>query len=105
MKKSSTNFLIAVVHRDPSDSNGPLSVDICVKCIYCLLCWCVCRMEKARKEYRAALLWMKDVSEKLHNPDLKDQLANFRKVGVDTDDHHLNVLCCTCMSFWTQYFC
>ena len=40
-------------------------------------------MEKARKAYRAALLWMKDVSEKLHNPDLKDQLSKFRKVVVD----------------------
>lgn len=45
---------------------------------------CMCRMEKTRKEYRAALLWMKDVSEKLHNPDLKDQLSKFRKVIIIT---------------------
>ena len=37
-------------------------------------------LEKARTEYRAALLWMKDVSEKLHNPDYKDQLIRFREV-------------------------
>ena len=37
-------------------------------------------LEKARTEYRAALLWMKDVSEKLHNPDYRDQLIRFREV-------------------------
>lgn len=38
------------------------------------------RLEKARADYRAALLWMKDVSEKLHNPDAREQLARFREV-------------------------
>lgn len=49
-------------------------------------------MEKARKAYRAALLWMKDVSEKLHNPDLKDQLSKFRKVVVDYHHPSLHVV-------------
>jgi len=39
------------------------------------------QLEKARTEYRAALLWMKDVSEKLQNPDYKDQLVKFREVS------------------------
>ena len=38
------------------------------------------RFEKARVDYRAALLWMKDVSEKLHNPDAREQLIKFREV-------------------------
>ena len=38
------------------------------------------RLEKSRVEYRAALLWMKDVSEKLHDPDRRNQLARFREV-------------------------
>ena len=38
------------------------------------------RLEKARGDYRAALLWMKDVSEKLHNPDAREQLTRFREV-------------------------
>ena len=37
-------------------------------------------LEKARTDYRAALLWMKDVSGKLHNPDYRDQLVRFREV-------------------------
>lgn len=37
-------------------------------------------LEKARTEYRAALLWMKKVSEKLQDPDYRDQLAKFREV-------------------------
>ena len=37
-------------------------------------------LEKARTEYRAALLWMKNVSDKLQNPDYSDQLAKFREV-------------------------
>ena len=37
-------------------------------------------LEKARTDYRAALLWMKDVSGKLQNPDYRDQLARFREV-------------------------
>lgn len=41
-------------------------------------------LERARKDYRAALLWMKDVSEKLHNPDAKGQLVRFREVGGRT---------------------
>lgn len=38
------------------------------------------RLEKARVDYRAALLWMKDVSARLHNPDAREQLAKFREV-------------------------
>ena len=38
------------------------------------------RLQKARTEYRAALLWMKDVSEKLQNPDYRNQLYKFREV-------------------------
>ena len=38
------------------------------------------RLEKARTDYRAALLWMKNVSEKLQNPDYYNQLAKFREV-------------------------
>lgn len=37
------------------------------------------RMEKARTEYRAALLWMKDISENL-DPDTHKQLEKFRTV-------------------------
>ena len=37
-------------------------------------------LEKARSEYRAALLWMKDVSMKLQNPDYHNQLTKFREV-------------------------
>ncbi|KAJ8349878.1 hypothetical protein SKAU_G00250080 [Synaphobranchus kaupii] len=37
------------------------------------------RMEKARTEYRGALLWMKDVSQEL-DPDTYKQLDKFRKV-------------------------
>ena len=40
------------------------------------------RLEKARMEYRATLLWMKDVSEKLHNPDYSNQLIRFREVHM-----------------------
>ncbi|MGH0148200.1 UNVERIFIED_CONTAM: hypothetical protein FKN15_043115 [Acipenser sinensis] len=39
------------------------------------------RMEKARTEYRGALLWMKDVSQEL-DPDTYKQLEKFRKVQV-----------------------
>ena len=38
-------------------------------------------MEKARKEHRAALLWLKKESGKLNNPDNSEQLANFRVVS------------------------
>lgn len=41
----------------------------------------VSRMEKARTEYRGALLWMKDVSQEL-DPDTYKQLEKFRKVGA-----------------------
>ncbi len=37
------------------------------------------RMEGARTEYRAALMWMRDVSEEL-DPDTYKQLEKFRKV-------------------------
>uniref|UniRef100_A0A8C5PI72 Islet cell autoantigen 1 like n=1 Tax=Leptobrachium leishanense TaxID=445787 RepID=A0A8C5PI72_9ANUR len=39
------------------------------------------RMEKARTEYRAALLWMKDVSQEL-DPDTYKQMEKFRKVQI-----------------------
>ena len=38
------------------------------------------RMESARVEYRAALLWMKDISKEL-DPDTYKQLEKFRKVN------------------------
>lgn len=38
-------------------------------------------LEKARVDYRAALLWMKDVSQRLHDPDARGQLAKFREVS------------------------
>lgn len=41
----------------------------------------VSHMEKARTEYRGALLWMKDVSQEL-DPDTYKQLEKFRKVNV-----------------------
>ena len=46
------------------------------------LAYSIDNLERARKEYRAALLWMKDVSEKLRNPDAKGQLVRFREVCV-----------------------
>ena len=48
------------------------------------------RLEKARTDYRAALLWMKDVSERLRNPDYQNQLVRFREVGTECN---LCVLC------------
>lgn len=39
------------------------------------------RMEQARTEYRAALLWMKDVSQEL-DPDTLKQMEKFRKVQI-----------------------
>ncbi|KAM4626243.1 islet cell autoantigen 1-like protein isoform 1-T2 [Discoglossus pictus] len=39
------------------------------------------RMEKARTEYRGALLWMKDVSQEL-DPDTYKQMEKFRKVQM-----------------------
>ncbi len=45
------------------------------------------QLEKARTEYRAALLWMRDVSDKLQNPDYKDQLIRFREVRKYTHTH------------------
>jgi hypothetical protein len=37
-------------------------------------------MEKARTDYRGALMWMKNVSQEL-DPDTYKQLEKFRKVG------------------------
>ncbi len=53
-------------------------------------------LEKARTEYRAALLWMKNVSEKLKNPDYRDQLSKFREVrslslSLSDKQQHLSV--------------
>ena len=41
-------------------------------------------MEKARNEYRGALMWMKNVSTEL-DPDTFKQLEKFRKVQVLTN--------------------
>ncbi|MBN3322999.1 ICA1L protein, partial [Atractosteus spatula] len=41
-------------------------------------------MEKARTEYRGALLWMKDVSQEL-DPDTYKQLEKFRKVSRELE--------------------
>lgn len=46
----------------------------------------VSRMEKARTEYRGALLWMKDVSQEL-DPDTYKQLEKFRKVRGEGGEH------------------
>lgn len=51
----------------------------------------VSRMEKARTEYRGALLWMKDVSQEL-DPDTYKQLEKFRKVGRRSTEG-VGVLC------------
>ncbi len=48
------------------------------------LAFSIDNLERTRKEYRAALLWMKDVSEKLHNPDARGQLVRFREVRSTT---------------------
>ena len=40
------------------------------------------KLEKARTEYRAALLWLKKESKKLQNPDVTDQLSHYRKVAL-----------------------
>ncbi|KAM9305612.1 islet cell autoantigen 1-like protein [Gastrophryne carolinensis] len=40
------------------------------------------QMEKARTEYRGALLWMKDVSQEL-DPDTCKQMEKFRKVQIE----------------------
>ena len=55
------------------------------------------RLQKARTEYRAALLWMKDVSEKLQNPDYRNQLFKFREVCV-----HI-ILALFIKSVWKKY--
>ena len=44
------------------------------------LSYSIQRLEKARTDYRAALLWMRDVSAKLQNPDHRDELVKFRQV-------------------------
>lgn len=78
----------------------------------------VSRMEKARTEYRGALLWMKDVSQEL-DPDTYKQLEKFRKVeegfyrlilvnkrGCHKEDlcekciHIVNIYTGFCFSLW-----
>lgn len=54
-------------------------------------------LERARTDYRAALLWMKDVSGKLHNPDYRDQLVRFREVSCTP--------LCVCMTHITTTYC
>ena len=39
------------------------------------------RMEQFRTEFRASLLWLEDISQQL-NPEDREQLEKFRKVGV-----------------------
>lgn len=41
-------------------------------------------MEKARTEYRGALMWMKNVSQEL-DPDTYKQLEKFRKASIHFD--------------------
>lgn len=55
----------------------------------------VLKMEDARTEYRGALLWMKDVSERL-DPDAYNRLEKFRKVSV------LHYSFCVYLNVWTS---
>ena len=43
----------------------------------------ITKMEKARTEYRAKMMWMADVSKEL-DPDLNKKLDKFREVGPDS---------------------
>jgi len=38
------------------------------------------QLEKARSEYRAAMLWLRNASAKLDDPDASKQLTKFREV-------------------------
>ena len=38
------------------------------------------QLEKARSEYRAAMLWLRNASTKLDDPDASRQLTKFREV-------------------------
>lgn len=46
-------------------------------------------MEEKRSKYRASLLWMKDVSESLTDPDRHKQLAKFKKVQAQVKKNKL----------------
>lgn len=59
----------------------------------------VSRMEKARTEYRGALLWMKDVSQEL-DPDTYKQLEKFRKVWGEGGEHTTKVFVEICFFFF-----
>ena len=39
-------------------------------------------LEKARSEYRAAMLWLRNASTKLDDPDASKQLNKFREVRI-----------------------
>ena len=54
--------------------------------------WTVENMEKARNEYRGALMWMKNVSTEL-DPDTFKQLEKFRKVQVGFHQSEASILC------------
>lgn len=38
------------------------------------------QLEKARSDYRAAMLWLRSASTKLDDPDASNQLTKFREV-------------------------
>lgn len=48
------------------------------------------RMQTARTEYRAALLWLKDISQDL-DPDVNKRLDKFRKVSISAYDQVISV--------------
>lgn len=53
--------------------------------------WTVENMEKARNEYRGALMWMKNVSTEL-DPDTFKQLEKFRKVQVSLNQWEASII-------------
>ena len=56
--------------------------------------WTVEAMEKARTEYRGALMWMKNVSTEL-DPDTFKQLEKFRKVQAHVKSSKKSVITAT----------
>lgn len=62
------------------------------------------RMEKARTEYRAALLWMKKESGKLSDPDNSGQLTKFRHVRGTRHALYVRHLCAE-LTFCAVYCC
>ena len=41
------------------------------------------QLEKARSDYRAAMLWLRSASTKLDDPDASKQLTKFREVAIN----------------------